>query len=296
MADATHRIAAAPISWGVCEVPGWGYQAPASQVLDQMAQIGMAASELGPEEFVPGSAVQKREQFNAAGLRCVGAFCPVKLHDPAIDVAAIGNNLLAGFHALGATVMVLAADTGQTGYDQRDFLDETGWDTLLANMALLTSMASEQGVTACLHPHVGTMIENDAEVRRFLAESTASLCLDAGHLLVGGSDPVVLAQEVPERVAHVHLKDVDLDVLETVRSGERTYTQGVANRLYRVLGEGAIDLAAIVTSLEAAGYRGWYVPEHDRMLANPDDVETAQADAAASVAHLSDLLTSSSRL
>jgi hypothetical protein len=28
------RIAAAPISWGVCEVPGWGHQMAAERVLD----------------------------------------------------------------------------------------------------------------------------------------------------------------------------------------------------------------------------------------------------------------------
>ncbi len=290
MMSFSNRIAAAPISWGVCEVPGWGYQAPARQVLDQMAQIGMIATELGPDEFVQGSVHQKREQFDAAGLQCIGAFCPVKLHDPDVDVAAVGDELLARLQALGATVMVLSADTGQTGYDQRDLLDETGWATLLTNMALLTAMASERGVEACLHPHVGTMVENDAEVRRFLADSAAPICLDAGHLLVGGSDPVALAREVPERVAHVHLKDVDLAVLDTVRSGERTYTEGVANHLYRVLGEGAIDLASIVSSLEASGYQGWYVPEHDRMLAGVPDVERARDDAAASVTHLSGLL------
>ena len=102
-------------------------------------------------------------------------------------------------------------------------------------------------------------------------------------------DPVALAQEVPDRIAHVHLKDVDLDVLDAVRSGELTYTQGVANRLYTVLGQGAIDLPAIVSSLESAGYAGWYVPEHDRTLGSAADGPAAQADAAASVAYLGGL-------
>lgn len=289
MVDIDDRIGAAPVSWGICEVPGWGYQPPANQVLDGMARIGMAASELGPDDFLPGSPAQKREQLDAAGLQCLGAFCPVRLHDPDVDVTAVANRLLTSFEALGATVMVLAADTGQTGYDQRDLLDASGWRTLLDAVALITAMAAERGVTACLHPHVGTMIESESEVRRFLEESTTPLCLDAGHLLVGGSDPVALARQVPDRIAHVHLKDVDLDVLDTVRSGERSYTQGVAHRMYRVLGQGAIDLEAIVTSLEAAGYRGWYVPEHDRMLSSTADVQAAQADAAASVTYLRSL-------
>ena len=86
LTDLRDRIAAAPVSWGICEVPGWGYQLPAGQVLDGMARIGMTASELGPDDFLPGSAVHKRERFNAAGLQCVGAFCPVKLHEPGVDI------------------------------------------------------------------------------------------------------------------------------------------------------------------------------------------------------------------
>jgi inosose dehydratase len=47
------RIAGAPISWGVCEVSNWGYQLSPSRVLDEMRDIGLAATELGPEGFLP---------------------------------------------------------------------------------------------------------------------------------------------------------------------------------------------------------------------------------------------------
>lgn len=286
MIDISARIAAAPVSWGICEVPGWGYQLPAGEALAGMKRIGLTSSELGPDEFVPGSPLEKQRQFAAAGIQCIGAFCPVKLHDPGLDIRSSVEQLLATFEALGATVMVLAADTGQVGYDHRDVLDEEGWATLLRNAALVRDLAADRGVTACLHPHIGTMIETEPEVRRFLEDSTVPICLDAGHLLVGGTDPVALARAVPDRVAHVHLKDVDLEVLATVRSGARTYTEGVANGMYKVLGQGDVDLRAIVQALESAGYQGWYVPEHDRMLQSAAAVTTAQSDAEASVDYL----------
>ena len=289
MIDISNRIAAAPVSWGICEVPGWGYQVPAEQALIGMARIGVSSTEQGPEEFVPGDPAHKQKIFADAGIQCIGAFCPIKLHDPTVDVHSVVARLLLTFKTLGATVMVLAADTGQQGYDQREQLDEQGWATLLRNAALVRDLAAERGVTACLHPHVGTLVESEPEVRRFLDESTVSICLDTGHLLVGGTDPVALAQDVPDRIAHVHLKDVDLQVLATVRSGQRTYTEGVANGMYKVLGQGSIDLRAIVEALERGGYRGWYVPEHDRMLGSETDVAAAQRDAQASVAYLRSL-------
>lgn len=289
MIDISARIAAAPVSWGICEVPGWGYQIPAEQALIGMRRIGLSSSELGPESFVPGNPAQKQRMFSDAGIQCIGAFCPVKLHNPAGTIGSVVSDVLSTFEALGATVMVLAADTGLEGYDQREVLDEQGWATLLANAEIVRDLAAERGITVCLHPHVGTMVESESEVRRFLDESTVPICLDAGHLLVGGTDPVALAQSMPDRIAHVHLKDVDLEVLSTVRSGQRTYTEGVANGMYKVLGRGAIDLRAIVEALEVAGYRGWYVPEHDRMLQSEHDVETAQIDAQASVDYLRNL-------
>jgi inosose dehydratase len=49
----TLKIAGAPISWGVCEVPGWGYQLSPQRVLAEMRDVGLAATELGPEGFLP---------------------------------------------------------------------------------------------------------------------------------------------------------------------------------------------------------------------------------------------------
>ena len=49
----TERIAAAPISWGVCEVPGWGWQHQPPTVLTQMRDLGIAATEFGPDGFLP---------------------------------------------------------------------------------------------------------------------------------------------------------------------------------------------------------------------------------------------------
>ncbi len=92
------------------------------------------------------------------------------------------------------------------------------------------------------------------------------LCLDTGHLLIGGTDPAALAKEVPGRVAHVHLKDVDAALAERVRAGELTYTDAVRQGLYRPLGQGDVDIAGIVSALEGAGYRGWYVMEQDTIL------------------------------
>ncbi|MDJ0340806.1 TIM barrel protein [Streptomyces sp. H10-C2] len=255
------RVAAAPISWGVCEVPGWGHQLTPERVLDEMTGLGLAATEFGPDGFLPGPLLAAR------GMTAVGGFVPVVLHDPDTDPLAEVRAALAGFTAAGAGTLVLAAATGRDGYDARPELDALGWKTLLANLDRVASLASGAGITAALHPHVGTMVESQDDVERVLEGSWTGLCLDTGHLLVGGTDPVALARRAAGRVAHVHLKDVDEEAAAAVRDGRTTYTEAVSAGMYRPLGQGDIDIAALIGTLEDAGYEGWYVMEQDAVLA-----------------------------
>ncbi|OAN38769.1 sugar phosphate isomerase/epimerase family protein [Mycolicibacterium iranicum] len=284
------KIAGAPISWGVCEVPGWGYQLSADRVLTEMRQAGLTATELGLEGFLPTDTVELVQLLDGYGLSCVGGFVPVVLfeddHDPADDLAGPLESLVAA----GAGVVVLAAATGLDGYDARPILDERQWATLLSNLDRLADIVASRGLTAVLHPHVGTMVESRAEVDRVLTGSRIPLCLDTGHLLIGGTDPLALTKEVPERIKHAHLKDVNAALAVKVQSGELTYTQAVAAGMYVPLGAGDVDIAGIVKTLEDHGFDGWYVMEQDKILdSDPQAMPTGEGplgDVLASVAFL----------
>src|SRR4051812_7068460 len=76
------RLAAAPISWGVCEVPGWGLQLPPERVLAEMARLGVRATELGPQGWLPLDGAGVRAALDRYGLRLVGGFVPVVVHEP----------------------------------------------------------------------------------------------------------------------------------------------------------------------------------------------------------------------
>ena len=166
-------------------------------------------------------------------------------------------------------MLVLAAATGREGYDTRPELDADGWTLLLSNLDRAAARAAERGFTATLHPHVGTMVEGPDEVHRVLDGSGIQLCLDTGHLLIGGTDPAELARHAAARIGHVHLKDVTAAVAQKVSDGEISYTEGVADGLYRPLGQGDVDVAGVVGALETAGYQGWYVLEQDTILDGP---------------------------
>jgi inosose dehydratase len=286
----TGRIAGAPISWGVCEVPGWGYQLEPDRVLAEMREVGLSATEFGPEGFLPGQPAAMTRVLDHHGLRAVGGFTPLLLHVPGHDPAPEVERLLEGYGAAGAGVLVLSAVTGAEGYDTRPELDEEGWRTLLANLDRLTALAAERGVRAVLHPHVGTMVENGREVQRVLDGSSVQLCLDTGHLLIGGTDPAELTRQAPERIAHTHMKDVDGRIARRVQEGRLTYTEGVRDGMYRPLGTGDVDVAAIVGHLRGRSYDGWYVLEQDTILTSEPKDEGPVADVWTSAEHLRGVL------
>jgi inosose dehydratase len=289
------KIAGAPISWGVCEVPGWGYQLAPDRVLAEMRDVGLSATELGPDGFLPSDPQELTTLLNSYGLSCVGTFVPVVLHDAEHDPIPDIAGPLDALQACNATVLVLAAATGTDGYDRRPTLDDAQWATLLANLDRLADAAADHGVLAVLHPHVGTMVESRSDVARVLTGSTIRLCLDTGHLLIGGTDPLQLAQGAPARIAHVHLKDVDAELAARVQTGELTYTEAVRNGMYTPLGAGDVDIAGIVTALRNNGFDGWFVMEQDTILdAQPTD-EGPVGDVRASVAFISGVLRSGGR-
>lgn len=283
------RIAAAPISWGVCEVPGWGRVLDAATVLGEMAALGVQATELGPPGYLPREPEKLRALLGEHGLTLVGGFLAVVLHAGQENALAEAEESAALFAACGGDVLVLAAATGLDGYDERPALSDGEWATLVETAGKIRDIAARHGLRTVLHPHVGTHVERQAEVERFLADSDLDLCLDTGHLMIGGTDPVELAERFPARVGHLHLKDVRADLAADVREGRVAYTDAVGRGLYVPLGAGDVDVASMVRSVQAAGYEGWYVLEQDTALgdASPDDVP--RRDTGASLAYLGKL-------
>lgn len=292
MADRRRRIAGAPITWGVSEVPDWGVQLPPAQVLGEIAALGLTAIEAGPEGFLPRDAAKTRQLLDRYGLDLVAGFVPVALHIPdrRHDQLAAVDRQAAALAAAGAELLVLAASTGQEGYATGAGLDDGGWAHLAAGLKEAQSIANHHGLQAVLHPHYGTVVERGDHVERLLHETAIDLCLDVGHLLVGGADPVAVTRLGMERIRHVHLKDVNAALAEQLRAGALEYRDAVASGLYGPLGQGDVDVAAILGLLDEAGYDGWYVLEQDTVLeAAPEGPGGPAAAAAASMDYLAAL-------
>src|SRR4051812_8366642 len=162
------RLAGAPISWGVCEVPGWGRQLEPKRVFGEMTAVGLDATELGPVGYLPLDAAQLRDTLGQFHLHLVGGFVPLVLHEQTLNGARRRSEEMADlFAAAGADVFVAAILLG-------DLLSTPGaltggeWGRMVPPPGEGGAMAREGRLRLALHPHVGTLIERHDAVQRLL--------------------------------------------------------------------------------------------------------------------------------
>ncbi len=261
--NAEARVAGAPVSWGVIEIPDWGYQMPADRVLREAASLDLTAIEAGPEGLLPRDPTEVSDTLARYGLSLVGGFVPAVLHEPQARQEGLDfvERRAKFFSEAGAGTLVLAAITSSRPFEETAELDEAAWRELFENLRRVEEICAQYGLTVALHSHHGTVIERDDQLWRFLEGCDTGLCFDTGHLVIGGSDPVEVAERAADRVKLVHLKDVDRDLAKRIATRELSFKEGASRGAFRPLGDGDVDVGRVIELLEQAGYRGWYVLE-----------------------------------
>jgi inosose dehydratase len=260
--DLAARLAGAPISWGVCEVPGWGRMLPPERVFAEMAELGLRATELGPIGYLPFEPAAIRDALDRHGLRLVGGFVPLVLHEPELD-SAEAERVAAVLAAAGAEIFN-AAVVADARWSPPHELDDDAWTRVARNLAEVERLVEQHGLTLALHPHAGTQVETAADVDRMLELSEVGWCLDTGHLVIGGVDPAEFVRLHGDRLVHAHLKDVDADVAHRLRAGELSLVQATRAGLFKPLGQGDARIDEVVGLLD--GYERWLVLEQDTAI------------------------------
>jgi len=262
----TPRLAGAPISWGVCEVPGWGVQLSPDRVLSEMAALGLTATELGALGWLPLDGKQVKHMLDRYGLQLVGGFVPLLIHHDGDDSFRRASAQLA---EAGAEIFVAAAVQDHE-WSTPVPLGEDGWKRAGERLQAIAEHVARDGLALVLHPHAGTLLETAADVELALTHTEVPWCFDTGHLLIGGVDPARFIREHAERIGHVHLKDVDARLAEGVRSKQVSLVQAVQRGLFKPLGDGDARIGEVVRLLEDTGYERWLVLEQDAAITGPE--------------------------
>ncbi|MEN3283637.1 MAG: inosose dehydratase [Solirubrobacteraceae bacterium] len=280
------RLATGPVTWGVdfADAPG---NPPWEHVLDEIAASDVGALELGPVGYLPEDPAALRAALDSRGLTAVGSFVFDDFHDPSrgAELVAATERAARAIASAGGAVLLLIdrpsperAATAGRSLDARR-LDARGWAAMLDAIRRAAAVAEDHGLRPAVHPHAGSYVEYEDEIERLLDDSDLALCLDTGHAAYAGIDADRALVAYGPRLAHVHLKDVRADVVERGLG----FWAALAAGVFCPLGEGAVDLAAVLAALDDIGYEGYATIEQDRVPGSGSPLD----DLAASVRVLS---------
>jgi inosose dehydratase len=283
------RLASAPCTWGVWErTVGRDDLIPPDRVLETVRGLGYRGIELGPPGYFGDDPGEVAERLARYGLELAGAFAPLRIADEdgfSDDLVFLDRTIdilsAAGAHG----PVVLAADENEARMATAGRPDAAREAALRRDEFLRAAerveraarRALDRGVAATFHPHTGTHVETPAEAAALLENTNpdvVKICLDTGHTVVAGGDPVELARAAGERITHLHLKDVDPRVLDRVRIRALSVGQAWEQGLFCAFGEGAVDFGAVLA--EFGTFDGWIVIEQDRVAVRDGDIEAVR--------------------
>ena len=284
------RVANAPCSWGVLEFELAGEAAGAEQVLAEMAEAGYVGTELGDWGFLPTDPAALRRLLGRHRLELVGAFVPVALAEPRCQGEGLGRALRTARLVAAvapAALLVLSDENGAAPARLQNAgrigpgmgLDGAGWDRFAAAAERIArAVRGEAGLRTVFHHHAAGYVETPDEIEALMARTDPGLlglCLDTGHLALGGGDPLAALERHADRVWHVHFKGFDGAVAARSREQGWDYFRTVREGVFRELDD-TLGFPALAARLRERGYDGWIVVEQDVLPGMGTPLESAR--------------------
>lgn len=275
-------IGTVPILWHHDDPDAPAVHVDPVTILDEIARLGYDGTQL--DAGLPEGA-ELRATLARRGLRLaeVYAALPATTTGLGPDALTVGRERLRLLVEGDGDVLCVALDgspdrdarAGRADEDGTPRLTDAAWLELAEILHTLADETIAAGRRVAFHPHAGTYVETPAEVERLVAATDPArvgICLDVGHCLVGGGDPVAVLEQLGERVTHVHLKDVDAAVHARLSSGAlEGLGEAVDQRIFTELGAGSLDLLGVLRVLAGRGYDGWLMIEQDSSWSPPSE-------------------------
>lgn len=277
------RVASAPVSFGVDGSRASAWTPDPESVLDWIAAIGFEGTELGPMGYL-GDGWAVRARLIHRNLALVGAFIDQRFSSAdwrtadrreLQDLIALLRDAVTGEKRPCVVLSesldnpVRRAYAGRVRMHPELWLSKPAWATLVDNVHRAAEQCRAAGFEAVFHPHAGTFVETADEIARFFERADPALiglCLDTGHFLFGGADPIRSVVDYRAVLRHVHIKDCQPDVVVAVAMAGGDFTEAVRRGVFPPLGQGAVDFASFLDRLRQVGYEGWLVVEQDQVL------------------------------
>jgi inosose dehydratase len=198
--------------------------------------------------------------------------------DADAEIAALQQHLRL-LKAMGSEVFVFA-ETSNAVHSNKAVplegaprLKNGDWAEFGARVTEVADHIAGQGLKFAYHHHLGTVVETNADMEAFISAtgSRVGFTLDTGHAALGGVNFIDIIERFPDRIAHVHCKDVREPIHAEARKTGKSFLDGVLAGMFTVPGDGDIDFGAVMRSLKGIAYSGWIIveAEQDPAIANP---------------------------
>ena len=291
------KIATAPCSWGVWYADGTPSGTPYDVFLDQTAEAGYQALELGPDGYLPTDEAQLREELNRRHLEvCAGTACYAFDQGDSFEAFRPRVEMLCKrLTALGAKYLVTMdeSDVGLYSEKKQDMTAEV-WNTFLTKIRQMGEYTrNEFGIEVVYHPHIKTMIEYEDEIIRLMDFTGLNLCFDTGHHAYdngtgkqGDTSAVDFMRRFADRIAYLHFKQVDGAVYQKVMAEHIDSDTAFDINVMCDLPDGIIDFTEIKKVIDEIGFNGIAVVESDMPRAT---TEQAFASAKRNLNYLRDI-------
>jgi inosose dehydratase len=261
----TIALANAPVSYGAFELtvgimPG---VPDGDAVLAEVADAGYAGIDLGPLGYL-GSGERLAGNLARRGLGLSGGFFELPFSQPAQMPDALDGltKLLDVFDAVPSREDLKPRPTLAALGARSPALDDATWKRFADGVERAVDNCRERGYEPTFHHETGTQVEAPGEIEKVLELTSIGLCLDTGHLLLGGGDPVRAIKEWRPRINHLHLKDARRAVVEQIVRESAPVSEIWKRKAFCRLGEGDLDVDAMLASIRSL-YSGWIVVEQD---------------------------------
>lgn len=284
----TIRWGVSPIAWANDDMPELGGDTTLDALLTDVKEIGFEGVELGNK--FPRDAETLKPIMARYGLDIVGGWYSSNLlvHDAEAEIAAMTKHLDL-LKAMGSSVFILAetsnavhGDRWGGRLDSPPRLNIGDWKAFGDRLNAVAAHANAQGMRFAYHHHLGTVVETNDDLQRFFDATGdhVGLVLDTGHAVYGGIDPIEVATTRPERVSHVHCKDVRTSRHADFYASGTSFLNGVVGGMFTTPGDGDYDYPAFMRALRSIDYSGWIVieAEQDPAVANPRDYSQSGLD------------------
>ena len=274
-----------PIAWSNDDDQTLGADISLEQCLREAGEIGFDGIEKGHK--MPTEPEVLRAVLEPHGLQFISGWHSLNLltHSVEDEKKAIQPHLDL-LKAMGCKVCIVCETSNaihgndDCALSQSPILPDDQWAEFGAAVEEIAKYCEGQGITLVYHHHMGTIVENEAEIDAFMANTgpTTKLLLDTGHAWFGGSDPAVLAGKYMDRVSHLHAKNVRPDIRTEVEEKGLSFLEGVRRGVFTVPGdpEGGVDFEPVLKIAANHNYEGWLVieAEQDPAVRNPFKYQT----------------------